>query len=120
MSAKRLLFIFSASPFGNSLGSAGLDAVLAASVFDQDVTLIFQMDGIYQLVDGGNSASIGLKDYRKGFKALEMYGVDKVIVDAADLNERGLTGNELAIPVQLLTRKEIAAVIQQADTVLSF
>ncbi len=120
MSSKRLLFVFSAGPFGNSLGAEGLDAVLAASVFDQDVTLVFQLDGIYQLMKEGNPTGIGIKDHRKGFKALEMYGVDTVLVDALDMEARGITQDQLSITVQASTRDRIAEAIHQADAIFTF
>ncbi|OZG73621.1 sulfurtransferase TusC [Hahella sp. CCB-MM4] len=120
MSAKRLLFVFSNSPFGNALGAEGLDAVLAASVFDQDVTLIFQLDGIYQLMKDGDTADIGIKDHRKGFKALEMYGVDTILVDAMDMEARGITESQLAIPAQPVDRTKITETIHQADAIFTF
>jgi sulfur relay (sulfurtransferase) DsrF/TusC family protein len=43
--------------------------VLVAAAFDQDVSLSFIDDGVYQLVEGQNPEGIGMKNFSKTFHA---------------------------------------------------
>ena len=120
MNAKQLTFIFSHGPFGSSLAAEGLDAVLAASVFDQKVNVVFQLDGVYLLLAEGHSEGIGMKDFRKGFKALQMYGVENLLVDQKCLNARGLSSASLIDSVTISTSDEIAQFLRSSDAVFTF
>ncbi len=120
MNSKRLVFVFSHGPFGSSLAAEGLDAVLAASVFDQAVTTIFQLDGVYLLLAEGSTESIGMKDFRKGFKALEMYGVEKILVDQKSLFDRGLSAADLIDSVDIVNAPDISQKLASSDAIFTF
>jgi len=120
MDSKQLAFIFSHGPFGSSLAAEGLDAVLAASVFDQKVNVIFQLDGVYLLLAGGHSDAIGMKDFRKGFKALQMYGVENILVDQNSLISRGLMTSQLIDSVKISESDKIAQYLRSSDAVFTF
>ncbi len=48
--SKKLLFISRHAPYGSSLARDALDAVLASSAYDQQLSLLFMDDGVFQLL----------------------------------------------------------------------
>jgi sulfur relay (sulfurtransferase) DsrF/TusC family protein len=46
------------APYGTVYALESLEVVLIAAAFDQDVSLSFIDDGVYQLVEGQNSANM--------------------------------------------------------------
>lgn len=51
---KRLAFIFTQPPHTSSAGREGLDALLAASAFSEDIQVFFVGDGVFQLLPNQN------------------------------------------------------------------
>jgi tRNA 2-thiouridine synthesizing protein C len=108
--------------------------VLIGAAFEQDVSLAFIDDGVFQLMDGQETGAAGMKNFSRTYKALGDYDVRKFYVERESLEERGLTVEDLMpiayedenedyaekpsiIPV---SRSEMAAIIADQDVVLSF
>lgn len=47
---KRIAFVFTQGPHGNSAGREGLDALLATSALSEDLGVFFISDGVLQLL----------------------------------------------------------------------
>jgi len=93
--------------------------VLMASAFSR-VSLLFMGDGIFQLKNGQDGSSLGIKDYSPAFAALEQYEVTDILVSAPDLEDRGMTTADLVIPVATVDAQAIRQLILANDIVLSF
>ena len=60
------------------------------AAFEQDVSLAFLGDGVYQLTKGQDTKGIGIKNHSKTYRALEGYDVEKLYVERESLAARGL------------------------------
>lgn len=97
--------------------------VLIGAAFDQDVSLAFIDDGVYQLKNNQQTSvtsGIGMKDFSKTYRALEDYDVEKLYVDKKSMDERGLTKDDLIVDVEILDDAQMAEMMEQQDVVLSF
>lgn len=117
---KKFIYINRRAPHGTVYAHESLETVLIGAAFDQDVSMLFIDDGVYQLKKEQQPDSVGMKNFSKAFKALEMYDVEKLFVETESLQERGLKESDLLVDVELVEREKVAELIDQQDVVLSF
>ena len=117
---KKFIYINRRAPHGTVYALESLETVLIGAAFDQDVSMLFIDDGVYQLKKDQNTDSIEFKNFSKAFRALEMYDVEKLFVEAESLQERGLTADDLLVDVEIVQRGTVKDLIDQQDVVLSF
>lgn len=117
---KKILFNNQQAPFGRSHAKESLDALLAGSAYDQDISVLFSGDGVFQLLEGQQANEIEQKSISATLPALEMYDITNVFAQASALDARGLKHEQLAIDVRLLSDDEIGALTQSQDCILSF
>lgn len=110
---KNYLFIFRHPPHRGCKTQELLDMVLTSGAFDQAVSLLFLDDGVLELKKSQRPAKSGVKDTLAIFKALELYEITELYADAEALQERGLKREDLVLPVKLLFRQEIHALLQR-------
>ena len=116
---KKLLIVQSRPPFGSSAIQESLDIALAAGTFDQDVSLLLEDDACYQLLAEQQPELINRKNTTKMFKALPIYGVDKILVCAESAVLRGLTEDNNDI-FRFINKSEIKQAFDESDTVIRF
>jgi tRNA 2-thiouridine synthesizing protein C len=114
MNARRLLFLIRHPPHRGALPFETLDELLVGAVFDQQISVLFVGDGVFQLVDSGQTTG----NVARGFRALPTYDVHDVYVDKSSLRQRGLTTDALVLPVRALTRGRVGALIAAQDVVI--
>lgn len=117
---QKLLFILRHTPYGNSLAKEALDAVLASSVYDQDLTILFMDDGVLQLTSSQQAELIGKKSLSKMLDAFELYDINQLFVCASSLAERGIKRDYISKNIRLLETHNIQKLMQQQDHILSF
>jgi tRNA 2-thiouridine synthesizing protein C len=120
---KKFLYVNRKAPYGTIYALESLEVVLIGAAFDQDVSLAFLDDGVFQLKKDHKTtvnSGIGVKDFSKTYRALEDYDVEKLYVDKESLAERGLTEADLIVPVQVLDRAQMAELMEAQDVILSF
>jgi len=117
---KKFMFVNRKAPYGTIYALESLEVVLIAATFDQDVSLAFIDDGVYQLVKGQQTRDIGIKNFSPSYRALEGYDIEKLYVERASLAERGLSEQDLLVPVEVLDTREMGALMAQQDVVLNF
>ncbi|MCI2400141.1 sulfurtransferase complex subunit TusC [Aliiroseovarius subalbicans] len=134
MTVKNFLYVNRKAPYGTIYALESLEVVLIGAAFDQDVSLAFVDDGVFQLTKGQNTDGIGVKNFSPTFRALGDYDVTKLFVEAESLAERGLTPDDLQEvmyededddwaekpSIKIISRAEMADVMAGADVVLSF
>lgn len=120
MAKKKFLLVNRKAPYGTIYALESLEVVLIAAAFEQDVSLAFIDDGVYQLKKGMLTKGIETKNFSPTFRALEDYDVDKLYVEAESLAARGLVADDLIPAVQVLDSRALAALMDQQDIVLSF
>ncbi|ADN76029.1 sulfur relay protein TusC/DsrF [Ferrimonas balearica DSM 9799] len=119
-SSLNLAVVFRTAPHGSARGREGLDLLLLSASYDQQCAAVFIGDGVYQLCQGQQPGLIDAKDYIATFKALPLYDVDTVVVCAESLQQRGLTAEQLVLPVSRCTPSEIAGLLANSQQVLTF
>jgi tRNA 2-thiouridine synthesizing protein C len=117
---KKFMFVNRKPPYGTIYALESLEVVLIAATFDQDVSLVFVDDGVYELVKGQNSKATGIKNFSPTYRALEGYDVEKLYVERESLEARGLSKADLLVPVEVLSSSELADLTAEQDVVLSF
>lgn len=134
MANKRFLYVNRKAPYGTIYALESLEVVLIGAAFEQEVTLVFMDDGVYQLTKGQNAKSAGMKSFSATYAALGGYDINKIYVDKESLQERGLTADDLQHltwedenadwaekdSIRVVSRAEIAAIMEAQDVVLSF
>lgn len=117
---KKFMFVNRRAPYGTIFALESLEVVLIAATFDQDVSLVFLDDGVYELVKGQDTQGIAIKNHSKTYRALDGYDVEKLYVERESMDSRGLTEDDLIVPVEVLGSAEMAALMAEQDVVLSF
>jgi tRNA 2-thiouridine synthesizing protein C len=118
--AKKFLYVNRKAPYGTIYALESLEVVLIGAAFEQDVSLAFLGDGVYQLAKGQDTKAVEVKNFSPTFRALEDYDVTKLYVEKEALEARGLTEEDLVVPVQVMASAEIAQIMEEQDVVLSF
>lgn len=116
----QLTYLFRSAPHGNNAGREGVDALLAASAYCEDITVLFVGDGVYQLLLGQAPSGILSKDYAPMLKLFDLYDIEQVFVCADSLAERGLAQADLVIDAEALNAEQLKMKLQQAGKLLSF
>ena len=117
---KKFMFVNRRAPYGTVYALEALEVVLISAAFDQDVSMVFVDDGVYELVKGQNTKAIGMKNFSPTYRALEGYDIEKLYVDEESLKARGLTTEHLLVPVEVLNAAQLAELMDQQDVVISF
>ena len=117
---KKFLYANRRAPYGTIYALESLEVVLIGAAFEQDVSLAFLGDGVYQLARGQDTKAMGVKNFSPTFRALEDYDVTKLYVEREALEARGLTEEDLVVPVQVMDAARIAEIMEEQDVVLSF
>src|SRR3569832_473712 len=116
---KKFMFLNRKAPHGTVYALEGLEVVLITAVFDQDVSMVFTDDGVYQLMKGVDTKVIEIKDFSKTYRALEGYFIDYFYVDQVSLDARGLTEDDLIVDVTVLSVDEMANLMAEQGVVIS-
>ncbi|MDX1374490.1 MAG: sulfurtransferase complex subunit TusC [Burkholderiales bacterium] len=117
---KKFLYVNRKAPYGTIYALESLEVVLIGAAFEQDVSLAFVGDGVYQLAKGQDTKALGVKNFSPAFRALDDYDVNKLYVDEASLRERGLRAEDLLVPVEVVSAERMAEIMEGQDVVLSF
>ena len=116
---KKFMFVNRKPPYGTIYALESLEVVLIAATFDQDVSLVFVDDGVYELVKGQDTKGTGIKNHSKTYRALEGYDVEKLYVERESLEARGLSEDDLIVDVEVLSTAAMADLMAAQDVVLS-
>ena len=95
MSQKKFLFVNRKAPYGTVYALESLEVVLISAAFEQDVSVAFLDDGVYQLLKAQDGRALGMKNFAATFRALGDYGVTRLYVERDALSVRGLTAADL-------------------------
>jgi tRNA 2-thiouridine synthesizing protein C len=131
---KKFLYVNRKAPYGTIYALEALEVVLIGAAFDQDVSLAFIDDGVYQITKGQDTAGIGMKNFSPTFNALGDYDVNKIYVEKESLDVRGLTVDDLMEltyededddwaeknSIHVVSSEELKAIMNEQEVVLSF
>jgi tRNA 2-thiouridine synthesizing protein C len=131
---KKFMYVNRKAPYGTIYAWESLEVVLIGAAFEQDVSLAFIDDGVYQLTKGQSTAGIGMKNFSATYAALGDYEVNKIYVEKESLEERGLTLDDLQHltwedededwaekdSIRLVSRAEMADILAGQDVLFNF
>lgn len=134
MATKKFMYVNRKAPYGTVYALESLEVVLIAAAFEQDISLAFIDDGVYQIAKGQNTDGIGMKNFSATYKALGDYDINKIFVEKESLDERGMTADDLMDlvwedededwaekpSIKIVTRAEMADVLADQDVHYSF
>ncbi len=131
---KKFLYVNRKAPYGTIYALESLEVVLIGAAFEQDVSLAFLDDGVYQITKGQDTKDVGMKNFSPTYKALGDYDVNKIYVEQESLDARGLTLDDL-LPltwededddwaekdsIKVVSVAEMARIMEQSDVIFSF
>ena len=134
MASKKFLYVNRKAPHGSMYAQESLEVVLIAAAFEQDVTLAFIDDGVYQLLRNQDTSGIATKNFSRTYGALGDYEVQKIYVERESLELRGLSKDDL-LPlsyedeaddwaekdsIRIVSSEELANIIDDQDVIFSF
>ena len=131
---KKFMYVNRKAPYGTIYAWESLEVVLIGAAFEQDVSLAFVDDGVYQLCKGQNTTGLGIKNFSATYRALGDYDVSKLYVEKESLEARGLTLDDL-MPltyedadedyaekdsIRVVSSQELAELFEQSDVLFNF
>ena len=117
--SKSLLIICRQAPWSGPGAREALDIALAGGAFDLPIALLFLDDGVFQLQTAQHAVAVQQKDLTANLQALPLFGVDALYASTRSLDERGLSGQPLSLPVQALDDTALTVLIAQHDQVIT-
>ena len=131
---KKFMYINRRAPYGTIYAWESLEVVLIGAAFEQDVSVTFMDDGVYQLTKGQDTSGIGMKNFSPTYAALGDFEVTKIYVEKESLEERGLSLDDLQHlvwedededyaekdSIRLVSRAELADVLAGQDVLFNF
>jgi tRNA 2-thiouridine synthesizing protein C len=114
------MYVNRKAPYGTIYALESLEVVLIAAAFDQDVSLVFMDDGVYQLKKGHQTKGIEVKNFQPTYRALDDYDINKLYVEKEALEARGLSQEDMCVPVEVKSAAEIGKLMEEQDVLLSF
>lgn len=117
--ARSLLLICRHSPWSGLAAREVLDIALAGGAFDLPIAMLFIDDGVFQLQDAQAPKQLEQKDLTAQLKALSLFGVEQLYVDAHSLKQRGLSISALALPAAEVQHDQLSPLLNQFDHVVT-
>lgn len=131
---KKFMFLNRKAPYGTIYALEALEVVLISAAFEQDVSMVFMDDGVFQIKKGQDTSESDMKNFSPTYNALGDYEVNKLYVEKESLEERGLTLDDLMNltyededddykekpSIRLVSRSELADLMEEQDVILSF
>ena len=131
---KKFMYVNRRAPYGTVYAWESLEVVLIGAAFDQQVSLAFIDDGVYQIMKGQDTSQLGIKNFSATYGALGDYGITNIYVEKESLAKRGLTIDDL-IPltyedendnyaekdsIKVVSAAELNAILESSDVLLDF
>ncbi|MEI6413666.1 MAG: sulfurtransferase complex subunit TusC [Pseudomonadota bacterium] len=131
---KKFLYLNRRAPYGTIYAWESLEVILIGAAFDQEVSLLFLDDGVFQLIKKQNTKGMGMKNFSPTYRTLGDYEVKCIYVDRDSLVSRGLSevdlieipyedmdsGEELDTIVKVIDSNAIQELMDEQDVVFSF
>jgi tRNA 2-thiouridine synthesizing protein C len=115
---KKFMFVNRKAPHGTIYALEGLEVVLISAAFDQDVSMVFVDDGVYE----SRGQHQGYRQSRispRPTARLEGYDIENCMSKGV-MDARGLTEDDLIVDVTVLDSAEMANLMAEQDVVISY
>lgn len=134
MATKKFMYVNRKAPYGTIYAWESLEVILIGAAFEQDVSLAFVDDGVYQIAKGQDTTELGIKNFSPTYSALGDFEVNKIFVEKESLDARGLTIDDL-MPlkwedededwaekdsIKVISSEEMKELLDDSDVLLNF
>ena len=131
---KKFMYINRTAPYGSIYALEGLEVALIGAAFDQDVSMAFVDDGVFQLKKGQDTSTSDMKNFSPAYRALGDYDITRLYVEKESLQARGLSLDDL-MPltyededddyeekpsIRLVDSSELTEIIAEQDVLLNY
>jgi|TARA_B100001971_G_C17933245_1_gene403824 tRNA 2-thiouridine synthesizing protein C len=128
------MYVNRRAPYGTIYALEGLEVALVGAAFDQDVSMAFIGDGVFQLKNGQDTSDSDMKNFSPAYRALGDYDITRLYVEKESLDERGLSlGDLMALTwedeaedwnekssIHVVSRLELTEILENQDVILNF
>ena len=126
--SKRFTYVCRRPPYGTIYAQEALDLILTGAAFDQQVSVAFIDDGVYQLTREQKPSILKMKHFTRAFAALGDFEIKQIFVENESLQQRALNaGDLLSIPnedgenaVQIVDAEWLSRCMEKSDVILQF
>jgi len=120
MIKKSVAVLNSSAPLAKANAKEALDIALIFGTYEQNTSLFFQGEGVWQLVRNQSPELANSKDFLKTFAAFEFYDLDTIYVCQDSLKERNLAEQFHIDNVTVLTADDFSQKLHQHDVIFRF
>ena len=120
MTSQPILAICSYPPSRQVNAREALDAILATALFEQQLSLLFCGDGVFQLLTEQGDFSGNNKPLDDSLAALPLYDVTAIFADQQSLQERGLCQQDLLPGTTIISHEQARALMADCAAIMSF
>ena len=128
------MYVNRRAPYGTIYALEGLEVALVGAAFDQDVSMAFIGDGVFQLKNGQDTSDSDMKNFSPAYGALGDFDITHLYVEKESLDERGLSLRDLMAltwedeandwneksSIHVVSRLELTEILEEQDVILNF
>ncbi|MFY8283697.1 sulfurtransferase complex subunit TusC [Pseudoalteromonas sp. SSMSWG5] len=116
---KNVLVISQHSPFDDQHIRDSLDTTLIFAAIEQNISWLLSSEAVLALKKNQQPEQLGIKNYFKTIKTLELYDVENIYVCEKSLIDFNLTKDKLIIDVKVASFEQQRHLISQQDQVVT-
>ena len=116
---KKFMFVNRRAPYGTIYALEILESVLISAAFEQDTSVAFVDDGVFQIKKGHDTKELGMKNFSPTFRALSGYDIEKLYVEKESMEARGLKADDFVVKVQILPAAELGKLMAEQDVLIT-
>jgi tRNA 2-thiouridine synthesizing protein C len=116
---KKFMFVNRRAPYGTIYALEILESILISAAFEQDISVAFLDDGVFQIKKGHDPKDLGMKNFSPTYRALAGYDVEKLYVEKESMEARGLGVEDFVVKVQVVGAAELAGLMAEQDILIT-
>lgn len=116
----KIMFVNRNAPHGTIYAWEGLEVVLIFGAYENELSAVYMDDAVFSLKKGQDTSVLGIKGFIQTLPVLEDYGCEKIYVDRESLEKRGMTPEDISIPVEIVDSAAIGKIMNEQDCILPF
>ena len=116
---KKFMYVNRRAPYGTIYALEILESVLIAAAFEQDTSVAFLDDGVFQIKKGHDPKGLGMKNFSPTYRALAGYDIEKLYVEKESMEARGLKADDFVVKVQIMPAAELSKLMAAQDVIIT-
>ncbi len=113
MQSPRFLFLITRPPLPTLWMRETLDRILTVAAYDLYVSVLFRDEGVYQVVGTAPAERRQGLPWLASLRTLDLYGINRVLVDRTSLDALGFHEEHLAIAAEVVDGEQARACIAE-------